>query len=148
MLWGAGREMTPFRHCDGRCCQVGQDRDRKLDGVLDLQLAGASVETDVIQFAALRLHRRTRRLGLRHFVTVMRRHLMLMRRRAVRTIMIRFQRHRTGLQRDVQPHGSEKPEDLPGPGPRADRALRITAQVSDSNTVFSNTIKLRYQDYW
>ena len=126
----AGRLVASFggRYCG--CRGVVYDRKREFEGILDLQLPGAPVETGVVQFAALRLHRGAGCLRFRlTMMSMVRGHLMLVRRRAMRTVMICLERHRAWLQRQVQPHGSKQPQGGMAPGPGEGHALCVTTQV-------------------
>ena len=89
---------------------AGHNRDRQVAEVLDLQLAGAAVEADVVEVTAGGIQRRARGFGRRSTVAVMPGHLMFMRRGAVRTIVVGLHGHRAGRKREVQPDGREQPQ--------------------------------------
>ena len=129
MLRWAGREMAPFFDYQGRYYRIMRYGKRQLDGVLDLQLAGPSVDTDVVEFATLRLHRRTGRLGLRRLVTVMRRHLVFVHGRAVRTVVVRLHGRGTRRQCQVQPDSREQTEGPLAPGVTACGAVCLADQT-------------------
>ena len=148
MLRWAGWEVASFRGRHHRRYSIGRNRHRNLDGVLDLQLSGSGVETGVVLLAALRLHRRAGRLGLRRRMAMMRRHVMFMRGRAVRTVVVGLQRHRAGLQSEIQPHGREQSEGWMAPGSCSVPALHAASQVVVSVTILGSIANVPRQDYW
>jgi len=129
------------------CLQRRRYGNRHIRNVLELELAAASVEADVVGIATVCIQGITRRLDLPGVMTVVPRHVLFMLRRAVRTILAGLHGHGARLQRQIQPDGREQAQDLASRGMAAWRAVSLVFQRLVTKKVFSGLSILDGQDY-
>ena len=117
-----------------RIDNIASYRNRKFDDILDLELTIAAINAEFFEVTTLDLHRRTGRLISRRIVTMVHRHLMFLRRRTMRAVVILLECHGTGLQRQIEPD-SRKQAQNPSSGPLSPANVSALAQVIVSNAI-------------
>ena len=120
-----------------RIDNIARNCNRKFDDILDLELAVAAINIELIEIAALNLHRRTGRLISLRVVPIMHHHCLFLRRRAMRTVVILLECHGTGLQREIEPDSRKQAQNT-ATGPLSPANVSASVQVIVSKTVSRN----------
>ena len=93
------------------------------------------------------LQRRTGRLISRRIVAMVHRHLMFLRRRTMRAVVIPLECHGTRLQREIEPDSRKQAQNTTS-GPLLPDDVSALAQVIVSNKILRSIAQLHFQGYW
>ena len=130
-----------------RIDNIASYRNRKFDDILDLELTIAAINAEFFEVAALDLHRCTGRLISRRIVSIVHRHCLFLRRRAMRAVVVLLECHGTRLQCKIEPDSRKQAQNAFS-GPLSPADVGALAQVIVSNVVLRSIAQNHALGYW